>query len=88
MMGTFDSHYDMEMKEWICPVYNNNKYINGQMVMLLMAIKTFTGNKIRVPYGTYGIYSPVCYRAIFPRRNGTSVPYATHNIDMPVLYDE
>ena len=29
MMYAFDSHYAVEMKEWICPVYNNNKYIDA-----------------------------------------------------------
>ena len=39
IMNTFDSHYAVEIKELIFSVYNNNKPINGQKDMFLMAVK-------------------------------------------------
>ena len=59
MMDTFDSQYSVEMKELIFPGYNKNKVINGNMVILLRAIKKLTSTETRILYGTYGIYRPV-----------------------------
>ena len=62
MIYAFDSHYDVEMKELIFPGYINNKFIDGYMVTLFMAINKLKIPETRVLYGTYGIYRPVCYR--------------------------
>ena len=35
MMDTFDTHYDVKMKELICPEYNENKFIDVNMVYVL-----------------------------------------------------
>ena len=34
-MDTFDTHYDVEMKELIFTEYNKNKFIDEQMVYVL-----------------------------------------------------
>ena len=44
IMDTFDSHYAVEMREIFFPGYNNNRFIDGKMVMFLMEINNLTIN--------------------------------------------
>ena len=59
IMDTFYSCYAVKMKEIIFSGYNNNKFIDGKMVMLLMVIYKWTSTETCVLYGTYDIYRPV-----------------------------
>ena len=61
-MDTFDSHYAVEIRELRFPGYNNNKSIDGKMVILLMEFKNITSTETRTLYGTYRFYRPVCNR--------------------------
>ena len=58
IMDTFDSNYAVWIKKLIFPGYNNNKFIDGKMVMLLMVIKELTSTETCVLYGPYKIYRP------------------------------
>ena len=51
-MDTFDHHYDVKMREFIFTGYNNNTFIDRQMVMFLMEMKKLTSNDKRILYGT------------------------------------
>ena len=45
MVDKFDSHYFLEMKGLTFSGYNNKKFIDGQMVMLLIAINKLTNTE-------------------------------------------
>ena len=59
-MDTFDSHFGVEIKEFIFPEYNNNKFVDEKMVIFLMVIKKLNNTDTHLLDGSYNIYRPIC----------------------------